>query len=258
MSDETTSRETTGTFTVPKPTFTVNATGMTSYSYYSKNNITQANDCQAETIYGIGGTATISPTLLEKYPYSASYTLDGTTYKLDGIKTTDGKKAGQKWGKHTITATYTFDGVTVTSAPLTCHVTGLPYSAPSKTKFNAEGKSWTKVSGGGTSINSDSIDLTPTSAPSAKSPAFHMPGTVKVKVTNAYTKNVTSTLSAYTYKMTLNDGTEVVSHSSKTKGPYSFTWFGEMNPSRTVFTCSYNYTVRGNDVTVNSVIVEYK
>ena len=84
-----------------------------------------------------------------------------------------------------------------------------------------------------------------------------MPGTVKVKVTNAYTKNVTSTLSAYTYKMTLNDGTEVVSHSSKTKGPYSFTWLGEMNPSRTVFTCSYNYTVRGNDVTVKSVIVEY-
>ena len=242
-----------GKFTVPAPTFTVNATGMTSYSYYSEKKITQANECQAETIYGLGGTATISPTLLEKYRYSASYTLDRS-------ETTAGDKVGQSWGQHTITATYTFDGVTVTSDPLTCHVTGLPYRAPSETKFNAEGKSWTKVSGGGTSINSDSIDLTPTDAPSAKSPAFHMPGTINVKVTNVYTKNTTSRLDSYTYKMVLNDNPEVVvvTHTSKKADTYSFTWTGEMNPNRTVFTCSYSYRARGNDVTVNSVIVEYK
>lgn len=239
-----------GKFTVPAPKFSVNATGMTSYSYYSKNNITQANACDAETIYGIGGTATISPTLLEKYPYSASYT-------LDGIKTTDRNKAGQKWGEHKITATYKFDGETVTDA-LTCYVTGLPYRAPEKTNFNAEGKSWTKVNGTATSINSVSIDLGTSRLPepSAKSPAFHMPGAVNVKVINVYTKNNSSRRS-YTYKMTLNDGTEVVSHSSNTKKQYSFSWTGEMNPSRTIFTCSYNYIAVGNDVTVNSVIVEY-
>ena len=118
-----------GTFTVPKPTFTVNATGMTSYSYYSKNNIKQANDCQAETIYGIGGTATISQTILDKYPYSASYTLDGE-------KTDAGEKDGQSLGEHKITATYTFDGVTETSAH-TCYVTGLPFlkALPTKTTW---------------------------------------------------------------------------------------------------------------------------
>ena len=104
---------------------------------------------------------------------------------------------------------------------------------------------------------SDSIDLkTLSPAPSAKSPTFHMPGAVNVKVTNVYTKN-NSSWGSYTYKMTLNDGTEVVSHSSNTEKQYSFSWTGEMNPNRTVFTCSYNYIAAGNDVTVNSVIVEY-
>ena len=256
-----------GTFTVPKPTFKVNAPlATTNYDTYKDLTLgdaaaraAAANALDGSTIYGVAGNGvSISDKILNNTEYKSliggySFTIGNNSGTVDK----NGNATNQTWGAHNVFATYTFDGVSETSPARICHVTGLPYRAPSETKFNAEGKSWTKVSGGGTSINSDSIDLTPTSAPSAKSPAFHMPGTVKVKVTNAYTKNVTSTLSAYTYKMTLNDGTEVVSHSSKTKGPYSFTWLGEMNPSRTVFTCSYNYTVRGNDVTVKSVIVEY-
>lgn len=140
---------------------------MTSYSYYSENNITQANACQAETIYGLGGTATISPTLLEKYRYSASYTLDGS-------ETTAGYKAGQSWGPHTITATYTFDGVTVTSDPLTCHVTGLPYTAAPPTNSGEHPWSGNANSWGTSNVRIYSDTITQT---------FDIPSNINVYVT---------------------------------------------------------------------------
>lgn len=263
MSDGTTSRETTGSFSVPAPEFSVDASLVrTSYdTYYNNgkyNNAAAANEMDGSTIYILNNGVTIHSDILKKYKNlsTVSHTIDGD---LVTVVDDNGNATYQTgWDEHTVVVKFTFDGVYVESTPLTRHVTGLPYRAPSETKFNASGKSWTKVNGTATSINSVSIDLGTSRIPepSAKSPAFHMPGAVNVKVTNVYTKN-TSSWRTYTYNMVLNDGTEVVSHSSNTGGQYSFSWTGEMNPSRTVFTCSYNYTALGNDVTVNSVIVEY-
>lgn len=207
-----------GTVTVPAPKFTVNAKGMTSYSYYSEKNITQANKCQAETIYGIGGTATISPTLLEKYPYSASYT-------LDGIKTTDEKKVGQSWGQHTITATYTFDGVTVTSEPLTCHITGLPYTAAPPT--NSGDHPW---SGSANSWESSYVRI----HKSTITQTFHIPSNINISV--YHKANIRRGTVSTTYSFLIS-GTTIV---SKTPDYNSWSYIDQ----------TYNSEIKSQDPTV--------
>lgn len=240
-----------GTFTVPKPTFTVNAKGMTSYSYYSENNIKQANDCQAETIYGIGGTATISPTLLKKYRYSASYTLDETTYTLDGIKTTDGNKVGQSWGPHTITATYKFDGETVTSEPLTCHITGLPYTAAPPT--NSGDHPW---SGSANSWESSYVRI----HESTITQTFHIPSNINISV--YHKANIRRGTVSTTYSFLIS-GTTI---DSKTPGYGSWsyidqTYYSEIKSQDPTVQCNNTYGNTGplgTRAEVYSVDIKYR
>ena len=173
---------------------------MTSYSYYSENNITQANDCKAETIYGLGGTATISQTLLDKYSYSASYTLDGED-------TTAGDKDGQSWGQHTIKATYTFDGVTVTSPEHICHITGLPCTLqPNKTDWTATVTS-DYVTFGKDSFGNDCIQLKGNNIskhPKIQSKSFNIPSDINISTDFSFYISV-GKFGLITYKSTLNE-----------------------------------------------------
>ena len=239
MLDGTTSRETTGTFAVTeKPKFSVNAKGMTSYSYYSENKSTQANACDAETIYGLGGTATISQTILDNdnYSYSASYTLDGS-------ETTAGDKVGQSWGEHKITATYTFDGVTVTSPEeLVCYITGLPYKAVPPT--NSGNHAWSIDNGRENVTFADTylmlrgcLSTSVTFVPKVNSPSFSIPTDVNIKSTTNYiVKSREGRLSTYhcTLYETIGADSEItLKKSSQTsEEEYTDTYTGKLTTSK--------------------------
>lgn len=143
MSDGTTSRETTGSFSVPAPTFSVDASLVrTSYdTYYNNgnyNNAAAANNMDGSTIYILNNGVTIHSDILEKYKNlsTVSHTIDGEPVTVDD----NGNATNQTWGPHTVVVKFTFDGVTVESPALTRHVTGLPYTANSSAAFS----NWTK------------------------------------------------------------------------------------------------------------------
>ena len=129
------------TFTSPAPVFEGTATvkGTTSYSIYYNNggtkNPTGANDHAAETISAISAScpavANISSEILAKIPVNYSITLDGSELNKGTTTSTAAigveNQTGKSWGKHTLAATFTFDGVAITGET-TCHITGLPYT----------------------------------------------------------------------------------------------------------------------------------
>ena len=111
--------------TVPEPTFSVTpAKAHTSYNLYIDENIDGANDCDGRTIYNLhnGVTPSISSDLLSTYGYKI------TTQTPDGeIETLSYKFGATSLGSKDITTNFTFDGVKVSSSPVTYHITGLPY-----------------------------------------------------------------------------------------------------------------------------------
>lgn len=139
------------------PTVSLGNTSYTSYDKYAaKNGITQcingdtnvgttmgANNCQPETLYYpsavIGG---ISENLIKNSNYvkKISFLVDGnikSSYEKGAM--TSNSQTGDdvtslSWGSHTLTATFEFDGKSVTSKSKTHHITGLPYTSPDFTK----------------------------------------------------------------------------------------------------------------------------
>ena len=141
MSDGTTSRETTGSFQVDAPTFSVNTpSAYTSYdTYYNNgkyNNADAANEMDGSTIYGISNNGvTISDDILSKYASLAegySYTIDGNPVTIDA----NGNATNQTWAAHKVVAKFTFDGVEYPSSALTCYVTGLPFAHTQTPYYN--------------------------------------------------------------------------------------------------------------------------
>lgn len=113
--------------TVPAPTFSVTpAKAHTSYNlYFDDEDIDGANDCDGRTIYNLhnGVTPSISSDLLSTYGYKI------TTQTPDGeIETLSYKFGATSLGSKDITTNFTFDGVKVSSSPVTYHITGLPYT----------------------------------------------------------------------------------------------------------------------------------
>ena len=129
-------------FTSPAPTFTVNTPlAHTSYdTYYNNGNLNNANAANREdgsTIYGISNNGvTISSEILTKYASLAS----GYSYTIDGKAASEGNNANQTWAAHDVVALFTFDGVEMASAALTCYVTGVPYRC---SNFIEESGNWT-------------------------------------------------------------------------------------------------------------------
>ena len=114
------------TFTSPAPTFAVTSNAYSSYTKYNANQSSVANTLAADQIYDINkASVTISSDILNNANYSGI--IGGYTYKLDNAATTATNATGQALGSHTVTATYTFDGV-ANSGSSNCHITGLPYT----------------------------------------------------------------------------------------------------------------------------------
>ena len=169
------------TFTIDEsPVFDVTLADVyTSYSKYTPGNPSAANSLDGSTIYNVGATVTVSNAILNNSNYpSLSLTDNGTTVSA-------GNLASRSWGKHTIKASYTLDGVTI-SKEASVDVTGLPYTAAPPTKSGDHPWSENEQGLGRHSIswNSDGVKLEGTSLKQVlTSPSFHIPSDINVTMT---------------------------------------------------------------------------
>lgn len=243
---------------VSSPAFTVNTpSAYTNYNTYNDSGADAANAEDGSTIFGVTHNGVkISDNILSNGKYSSL--IGGYTYFIDGVKASAGNNSVKTWAAHAVTAKFTFDGTTEESPQLTCHVTGLPYRAPDAIKFNDSNHSWTKKVGNG-SINADSFNLSTLSgAPQVDSPNFHIPSDIKITISNQYKKN-NGSLGSYTYRVKIANSTEVIKHSSNSKGTYTLSCDETtLTPTMNYLSCHYSYEVSGNNVTVNTMIINYK
>ena len=172
--------------TVPKPSFTASVSGYTSYSLYRKGDVSGANAfTDATAIKGVGASVGISSDILSNPNYSAptvSFSTDKgkslPAVKMTGASYTFGEWRGHSWDTSKLTATVSFDGVAVSSAPLACVVTGLPYSAAPPTESGDH--PW---SGSGSySFDSDKVRFGGGGGAGSCSLSFHIPEAVNVSV----------------------------------------------------------------------------
>lgn len=180
LDGEKVSEEETGaeTITMPLPTFEVEVSAQTSYSVYTSQGAAAANEKDGSGIFDIATTTTISPDILEKYAnlLSISYSLNS------GESTTPESPIFQnlQWGKHTLTASVSFDGSNVTSS-VDCDVTGIPYYI--SFNGNTNPTSWT-LSNNGKCGNRLTLKK---GEAYALSPKFYTPNDIEINVIlNAY------------------------------------------------------------------------
>lgn len=137
------------TFELPKPVFeAVIASANTSYSVYLSSGASEANTKDGSSIFDITAAVSISSDILNnenysKLPVKVTYTTDGGGNSGELPYGTVGQLTALAWQKYLLTASIAFDGETVSSSPIDCHVTGLPYKAtPPSNKLG--GHSWTE------------------------------------------------------------------------------------------------------------------
>ncbi len=111
-------------------------TPMTSYSYYAEGDSATANSCANNIIYF--PTPSTYSNLQKAMVLEAGVIVDGTAYSatLDATNKsfTMGNIAVSSWGAKSVEAYIkTKDGRTFKSAPVTVHITGLPYHADWRT-----------------------------------------------------------------------------------------------------------------------------
>lgn len=114
------------TVTMPLPTFEAEVSAQTSYSVYTSQGATAANETDGSGIFDIATTTNISPEILNNEKYSDLFSV---TYSLSsGGSSTEESPVFQnlQWGTHKLTAFALFDGNNATSS-VDCEVTGIPY-----------------------------------------------------------------------------------------------------------------------------------
>lgn len=114
------------TITMPLPTFKAEVSAQTSYSVYTSQGATAANETDGSNIFNVITTPTISSDILNNDKYTS---LLGFTYSLDNVESSTEKSPvfeNLQWGQHTLTAFVSFDGGSASSSAV-CEVTGIPY-----------------------------------------------------------------------------------------------------------------------------------
>ena len=148
VSEETTANEA-KTVTMPLPTFEAEVSAQTSYSVYTSQGATAANETDGSGIFDIATTTTISPDILNNEKYRDLLSI---TYSLDsGESSTEESPVFQnlQWGTRKLTAFVLFDGSSVNSL-IDCEVTGIPYKGDytSKSPFEDSVNPWISVGSG--------------------------------------------------------------------------------------------------------------
>lgn len=115
------------------------------------------------------------------------------------------------WGELTVTATAVFNTpagqITATVPEQTRYITGLPYRAPSKIKFNDSSYGWTS-SMKNVSISTDKVHLEGVDGgPKAYSPAFKVPKETSVNINCSVTKSSAGS-SRYTFELKRSNGSQ--------------------------------------------------
>lgn len=137
------------TVTMPLPTFEAAVSAQTSYSVYTSQGATAANETDGSGIFDIATTTTISPDILSNEKYRDLLSI---TYSLDsGESSIEESPVFQnlQWGTRKLTAFALFDGGNAT-ASMECEVTGIPYKGDytSKSPFEDSVNPWISVGSG--------------------------------------------------------------------------------------------------------------
>ncbi len=201
---------------IPKPEFTTTVSGNTSYSVYQNSGAEEANKKDGSSIFDINATATIAQEILENYSdlLKVTYTIDdneqSTKESTFGIPTEFNSLA---WQKHTLTASVTFDGVEITSSPVECDVTGLPYTPSAMVEADWENASWNYRYENGT-IQLGGVSGSGECTATSKM-AFYIPENIGVKVNTNVTIRASHIIWWQNTTFTVNiNGTTIISQYS--------------------------------------------
>lgn len=130
------------TVTMPLPTFEAEVSAQTSYSVYTSQGATAANETDGSGIFDIATTTNISPEILNNEKYSDLFSV---TYSLSsGGSSTEESPVFQnlQWGTHKLTAFVMFDKSSVNPS-IDCEVTGIPFRHDFRT--NSDVSAWTVI-----------------------------------------------------------------------------------------------------------------
>ena len=202
---------------IPQPEFAVTVSGSTSYSVYQSSGADAANTKDGSSIFDITSTATISSEISGNPNYS---NILKVTYKTDSGQISGELPFGTvsqlnslAWKKHALTATVSFDGVSMDSPSVECDVTGLPYIPSAMIETDWELASWNcKYDNGLIQLGGvmGSGECTATSKM-----AFYIPDNIGVKVNANVTIRASHIIWWQNTTFTVNiNGTTIISQSS--------------------------------------------
>lgn len=243
--------------TIPQPEFTTTVSGNTSYSVYLDSGAETANTKDGSSIFDINATASIAPEILDNPNYSnllkVTYTTDSEQNSEELPYGTSTQFNSLPWQKHALSATVSFDSVRVTSSPLDCHVTGLPYRADPPTEID-----W---SGDPTEWNAEYVRFQ-LAGQNEISKSFYVPSDVNVSVyQDVHVRRATV---ATEYKLYLGDATLcTLSPSYMSSVDDKKTYDGVMTSSNPTIKCYNSYGnpdsfVEGTNAKVYEIAVSYR
>jgi len=184
--------QTTVSLGAPKFAGTASVTGVTSYSKYLSGNVSGANSHNAETISNITASCTavagIAPAVLAELPVNYTIAIDGAAHKTGTTTSTAAvtasDKTGAAWGERTLTATFTFDGVSLNGSSK-CHITGLPYTAAPPVSSSTDSvRGWIADKGNAHDWNSGYLQLgvSGTKQEHTAYKDFHIPNNINISL----------------------------------------------------------------------------
>ena len=246
---------------IPQPEFAVTVSGSTSYSVYQSSGADAANTKDGSSIFDITSTATISSEISGNPNYS---NILKVTYKTDSGQTSEELPFGTvsqlnslAWKKHALTATVSFDGVSMDSPSVECDVTGLPYIPSAMIETDWELASWNcKYDNGLIQLGGvmGSGECTATSKM-----AFYIPNNTNVKLyTNVTVKSFRFIGWIHT-TFTINvNGTTIISQTSDgDEKNYSLSGTNTFSPDASEIKLNSSYTAAGPWSKVHSLHILY-
>lgn len=247
---------------IPQPEFTVTVSGSTSYSVYQSSGADAANTKDGSSIFDIASTTTIAPEISGNPNYS---NILKVTYTTDSGQTSGELPSGTvtqlnslAWQKHALTATVSFDGVSMDSPSVECDVTGLPYIPSAMIETDWKLASWNcKYDNGLIQLGGvmGSGECTATSKMS-----FYIPDNISV-ILNA---NVTVRANRIwpiwyntTFTVKINGNNIISQESNDTEKNYSLSGTGTFSPAAYEVKLNSSYTAAGPWSKVHTLHILY-
>lgn len=243
---------------------------MTSYSYYLKGNIEEANKCANNVIYFPNATtiSNLQNAMIADY----GYVVDGVTYgkeKMNYNKTTKSFKMTQNhtvssWGAKSVEAyVVTTDGRRY-SASTTVHITGLPYTlnvAANDGNWVKGSKSYTNDSA--VSWNNSGVKIGENQIAEdvwIQTSSFILPADVNVNVVGNGVVNGTGSLIKVSNTVSISvSGTQIFTDSQKgnSEKSWSCNSTGSMKASSPSVKVNSSYNLAAAKVLVKSLSIKY-